>query len=196
MGSNSRARAAALHQQRRRTIAVICGLACVAAFIGLAVIATAGGGAQGADNSPAPASPGTTFPDFTLTELDGTKVDKSVLTGKKSLIWFTDSTCAPCQSGAVKVREVDDEYGGEAFEVVAVFVNPREPETSLRSWRDTYARPDWRTAYDADGVLSGKVGLKYLDTKYLLDERGEVVDVDSAPVDAAYIARLKKELGR
>lgn len=195
MGSNSRARAAAVQEQRRRVIAVICGLACVAVFISLAVIATADSGKSGTDNASGLASPGTAFPDFTLTELDGTKIDKSALAGKTSLIWFTDSACAPCQSGAVKVREVDDAYGGGAFEVVAVFVNPSEPESSLRSWRDTYARPDWRTAYDADGVLSGKIGLKHLDTKYLLDERGAVVDVDSAPVDAAYIERLEKELG-
>ena len=41
----------------------------------------------------------------------------------------------PCQIGAKEVVKLDDELGGDTFDVFVVFVDPRENESDLRNWK-------------------------------------------------------------
>jgi len=136
---------------------------------------------------------GSSFPDFTLADIDGQQIDRSALAGRRAIVWFTDSGCQPCQLGAVRVRQLEEQAGSPALTVLAVFVNPRESNSTLSSWRATYGRPDWKVALDTDGSLARQVGLRTLDTKFLLGSDGKVLDVDSNPVDDAYIRMLQQK---
>lgn len=107
---------------------------------------------------------GNPFPAFSLTEADGRTLTNASLKGKPSIVWFTTSYCVPCQQGAALVSDLDDELGGDAFDVLVVFVDPSEPRSALTSWRDRFANDDWLVALD-DGTLSEKVGLRYLVVK-------------------------------
>lgn len=46
------------------------------------------------------------------------------------------------------MSRLDDELGGNAFNVPVVFVDPRETEEDLISWRSRFANPDWIVAFD------------------------------------------------
>ncbi|MDQ3767398.1 MAG: TlpA family protein disulfide reductase, partial [Actinomycetota bacterium] len=128
---------------------------------------------------------GNPFPTFSLTEADGRTLTNDSLEGKPSIVWFTTSYCIPCQQGAALVAKLDDELGGDAFDVLVVFVDPGEPTSALTDWRDRFANDDWMVALD-DGTLSQKVGLRYLDSKFQLDAGGTIRNVDVVQADDNY----------
>lgn len=137
------------------------------------------------------AEEGNAFPIFSLIEADGRTVTNQSLGGKPSIVWFTTSYCIPCQQGAALVAKLDDELGGDAFDVLVVFVDPGEPMSALTNWRDRFANDDWMVALD-DGTLSEKVGLRYLDSKFLLDASGTIRNIDVVQADDNYLDLLRE----
>lgn len=136
---------------------------------------------------------GAPFPPFSVTEVGGRVITNKSLEGKSAIIWFTTSWCMPCQIGARKVSKLDDELGGSAFDVLVVFVDPREKDSDLISWRKSFAREDWMVAFDSQtDQIAQKVGLQYLDSKYLLDKNGVVKNIDFQIVDKNYINIIRE----
>ena len=202
MGRNQRARQAAAQRTRRIRIAAASAITVVAVVAAVVVVFQLVGkddaqAARSGGVDSTAGSVGKSFPSFSLSTLDGERVTKESLAGKNSLMWFTDAACAPCQIGAVKVRQLNDELADRAVRVVAVFVNPNEPKSALASWRENYAGEDWGIALDSAARLSSSVDLRALDTKFLLDEKGKVldvdVDVDAAQVDDTYLDLLRRQ---
>lgn len=120
-------------------------------------------------------------PAFQLTDLDGRRVTNQGLAGKPAILWFTASYCVPCQLGAKEVRQLDDDLGGGAFNVVMVFIDQRESEADLRSWQEQFANPDWTIAF-GDERLVDDYAIRLLDTQYLLDGQGVIRNVANTTV--------------
>jgi len=136
---------------------------------------------------------GKTFPAFSLTDVDGAAVSLSTLSGKPTLVWFTTSWCVPCQIGAKKVAKLDAKLGGDAFNVLVIFVDPRENAGDLSKWKKSFAAADWQVAFDdQDKPLSTEIGLKYLDSKYLLDAKGVLLNQDFRIADDAYLTKIRR----
>jgi len=146
-------------------------------------------------SSQGPVAVGKRFPDFNLSEADVRPLTLSTLEGKPSLVWFTTSYCVPCQVGARAVSRVDDELGGEAFNVLVVFVDPQEPRSALTGWQERYGNADWLVALDSDVALANAVRLQVLDTKFLLDKDGTVRNIDYAVAGNDYVELIRKEVG-
>ena len=75
-----------------------------------------------------------------------------------------------------------------------VFVDPNEPMSALTSWRGEFANEDWIVALDDGNDLSEKVGLRFLDSKFLLDENGTIVNIDVAQADNRYLELVREEV--
>ena len=143
--------------------------------------------------SPAALAVGNAFPDFSLTEVDGKTISRDSLKGKPEIIWFTTSWCTPCQIGAQDVSKLDNELGGEAFNVLVVFVDPKEKDSDLILWRKRFANPDWMVAFDNELTkLATKVNLKFLDSKFLLDKNGVIQNIDFKIADENYLNIIKQ----
>jgi len=137
-------------------------------------------------------SVGTSFPDFTVTEVDGRTVTKDTLKGKPAIIWFTTSWCVPCQIGAKKVAPLANELGGRAFEVLVIFVDPKEKNSDLINWRKQFANEDWMVAFDNELTnLAKRVNLKFLDSKFLLDKNGVIKNIDFKQADENYLNTIR-----
>lgn len=192
VGRSVRVARAARIRRRRTQIATAVTVLVVAVFAVLVLALredTAGTAAGGAPSG----AVGTVFPDFTLTGVDGTPITRATLTGKKTLIWFTDSSC-PDPDGLTRTAGLDDALGGQAFTVLAVLVNLRTPSPAQRQWRDAFGRPDWLVGADENGQLSSKVGLRALETKFLLDEHGTVLNVTTSLVTDGYLTALRRQV--
>lgn len=124
---------------------------------------------------------GNRAPVFQLADLDGQPVTNERLAGKPALLWFTASYCVPCQLGAKEVRQLDDDLGGGAFNVVMVFIDPRESEADLRDWQQKFGNPDWVIAFGNE-QLTADYAIRYLDTQYLLDGQGVIRNVANTAV--------------
>ena len=131
---------------------------------------------------------GEIFPEFNLVDVDGGTFTRDSFSDKPSIIWFTTSWCVPCQIGAKEVAKLDDEFGGNAFDVFVVFVDPRENESDLRKWKQDFANEDWVVAFDSQAdALAQKINLKFLDTKYLLDSNGVIQNIDLQIANEKYL---------
>jgi thiol-disulfide isomerase/thioredoxin len=138
---------------------------------------------------------GKPFPDFTVADTGGHALTtKGSLSGKPTIIWFTTSYCVPCQPGAQQVAKLDDQLGGDAFNVLVVFVDPIETPPVLRNWREQFGNPDWIVALDQNNTFARAVDLRALDTKFLLDAQGELEDVNYVQVDSAYLTLLEQAI--
>jgi len=140
---------------------------------------------------------GAAFPEFSLRDVDGQMVSNVSTSGKPTLFWFTTTWCVPCQIGARRVAGLDDKMGGTAFDVVVVFVDPRETPADLKAWRAKYGNKDWIIAFDnSQAPLSRLTAVQYLDTKFLVAADGTVVDIDVRIADAGYLAKITRLAGQ
>jgi len=198
------ARERAQQRQRRQRFAILGGIAAaiVALVVVGVVVAIGGTGSKGntlstASGNAQPQSGldvGSSFPDFSVKDVEGRTVTKSSLSGKPTIIWFTTSYCVPCQVGAKRVAQLEDQLGAKAFNVLVLFVDPKESASDLAGWRQQFARPDWMVAPDTD--LASRVSLQYLDTKYLLDKAGVITNFDVNIADDRYLDTVRQAVQR
>ena len=131
---------------------------------------------------------GKEFPAFSVVDVEGTSLTNQTLKEKPTIIWFTTTWCTPCQIGAQKVAEFNKGLDS-SLNVLVFFVDARESESELRKWRDSYAGPDWKLAFN--NGLAEKIGIKFLDSKYLLDKDGVILDFNTQIVDDQYLNLLR-----
>jgi len=120
-------------------------------------------------------------PDFTLQDPVNGVITKETFQEKPLFIFFTTTWCVPCQIGAQNLARYDDETGGNAFNVLIVFVDEGETDSQFLAWKENFGRSDW---YVAKGIeMAQTYKLQYLDTKYVFDKNGIIKWFDARPLE-------------
>lgn len=168
-------------------IAIIC---CALTITIIALFALFGG--QRVDHSSMPGykdtnkvrigtSIGDISPEFQLTDIGGKNFSKSDFREKPVIVWFTASYCVPCQIGAKEVKRLDNDMGGNAFDVAMIFIDPRETVADLRRWKENFGNADWYIAFGNEQIIAD-YKIRYLDTQYLLDKNGIIKNIANSNV--------------
>jgi len=124
---------------------------------------------------------GAVAPDFQLTDPVKGSITKSNFTGKPLFIFFTATWCTPCQIGAQNLARYDDEHGGNAFNVLIVFIDDKEADNQFIDWKKQFGRDDW---YIAKGIeMANNYQVQFLDTKYVFDKDGIIKWIDFKPLE-------------
>jgi len=135
---------------------------------------------------------GNVAPDFSLVDPQKGSITKQSFEGKPVFIFFTTTCCTPCQIGAQNLVRYDDETGGNAFNVLIVFVDERESDPQFIEWKNRFGNDDW---YIAKGIkMANTYKVQYLDTKYVFDKNGIIKWVDVKPLDYSSIAPVMRSL--
>ncbi len=135
---------------------------------------------------------GNSAPSFSLTDPENGSITKQTFVGKPVLIFFTTTWCTPCQIGAQNIAKLDDETGGNAFNVLIVFVDPRETDEQYLQWKQNYGRDDWYVAESEQ--MPHEYHVRYLDTKYVFDSNGIVKWVDVNPLEYSKVKQVLEPL--
>jgi len=137
---------AATGNRLKITVAVAAILAVAgAAYLGLSPAGKSGGGACPVPNEELkqlargevaafniPSQPGS-FPELTFKAADGTPVTLSSFRGKTVLVNLWATWCVPCRLEMPALDKLQQEHGGDNFQVIAINVDTSGPERP-RKW--------------------------------------------------------------
>lgn len=110
-------------------------------------------------------------PQFQKAGLDGGQVSLAAYRGKVVYLDFWASWCAPCAEALPALERLRHEFPASDFQVVAVNVD-HDP-AAARIFLDR--RPvGYPSAFDPDGELPGRFGVRTMPTSFLIDRKGVV----------------------
>jgi len=119
--------------------------------------------------------PGTQFPDFAKTDLDGKPLSVANYKGKIVMIDFWATWCGPCVGELPNVIKVYEKYHDKGFEIIGISLDKdKEKLTSfLKEQKMT-----WPQYFDGKGwqnEVSTKYGVNSIPATYLLDKDGKII---------------------
>ena len=121
---------------------------------------------------------GSTFPDFSETDVEGKPISISNYKGKIVLVDFWATWCGPCIGELPNVLKTYEKYHGKGFEIVGISLD--SDKSKLTSFTKSKNMP-WQQYFDGQG-WKNKVGQKYgvrsIPATYLIDKEGKLLAKD------------------
>lgn len=118
------------------------------------------------------AQEGDMAPAFSLPTLDqSNEISLHATNGKIRYLDFWASWCAPCRVSLPQIVALQEDLGGEHFEVIAINVDEdlAAAERFLKRYPVNYT-----VLSDADGDISARYELPGMPTSFVLNETGEI----------------------
>ncbi|MEP7181119.1 MAG: TlpA disulfide reductase family protein [Betaproteobacteria bacterium] len=128
--------------------------------------------------APAPAiaiDVGAAAPGFALPDAKGATVALDQLRGQVVYVDFWASWCAPCKRSFPWMNELQQRWGGKGLAVVAINVDKKRDDADrfLRQVPTAFT-----VVFDPAGTAPAAYGVKAMPSSYLIDARGNVVEVE------------------
>lgn len=136
-------------------------------------------------------SPGSAFPDFHETDVNGKPLSISQFKGKVVLVDFWATWCPPCVKEVPAIQKTYEKFHGQGFEIVGISLD--EEKDSLVKFTAEKKMP-WPEFFDGkkwENKLAVKYGVDATPTTYLLGRDGKIIkkldpgdDVEAAVAQA------------
>ena len=128
-------------------------------------------------------SQGDVAPDFTLTTLDGKKVQLSDLKGKKVIVNFWATWCPPCKAEMPHMQNYYDEFSkDENVEILAVNLTSGDKVKSVQNFVKDYGLT-FPIPMDTDGNIGKTYQAITIPTSYMIDTKGRIQNKIVGPMD-------------
>lgn len=126
-------------------------------------------------------------PDFTLETLDGKKLRLMDLRGKKVLLNFWASWCAPCKEEMPVMQNVYEKHKDQNIEIVAVNLTfGREKISQVEKFVNNYELT-FPIPLDIEAEVQDKYQIYPIPTSYFINEKGFIHSKYFGPMDEEYI---------
>ena len=137
-------------------------------------------------------------PQFSAMLMDGSSFELKDLEGKYVLIDFWGSWCGPCRQENPDIVQLYQEFNSaefedaDGFEVVSIAV-----ETNERRWKSAIEKDnlDWKYHIAQlerfKSPIVSQYGVKEIPTKYLLNQKGEIIGVNLSAGEIAEMLRRR-----
>ncbi len=139
--------------------------------------------------APAPAV-GHPAPDFTLTQLDGSRVNLAALRGQPVVLNFWATWCPPCRGELPQLQAASRRYAGQ---VAILGVNQVEPTGAVQTFAEqmglTFPIP-----LDGDGRASRLYGVRSLPTTFFIDREGIIRQIQIGSLTEATLADMLRSI--
>jgi len=116
-------------------------------------------------------------PEFSITDVGGNQISLNQFKGKPIIIGYFATWCAPCQIEANRIKQIDDETGGDKFVVYQIGIDSKENINDLKQFKSNQGNDDWVVGFGLDSAKQYNV--RTLDTTVILDKDGNVVYRDN-----------------
>lgn len=114
--------------------------------------------------------------DFALKNLQGEKVNTETLRGKLLWVNFWNTGCPPCVEEIPSMQELWEEFGGDAFILLAVGVG--ETKNSVLSFlADNELHVTFPVLLDTAGNVFRMYGARYFPTNLFIGPQGNIIGV-------------------
>ncbi len=148
-------------------------IALVIAAMALVTAACGGAGTPGG-----PPRVGQLAPDFSLEQLDGSRLALRELRGQVVLVNFWASWCGPCKVEMPLIQQVYDQYRSRGFQVVGVdFGEPREDAAEFVQQGGF----SWPFVLDGNQAVAKRYNILGLPASFFLDRQGVIRQIHVGP---------------
>lgn len=134
-----------------------------------------------------PSSPvaGMSAPVFTISNLEGQRVNLKELRGKVVLVNFWGSWCAPCRDEMPEIEKAYQQYKDQGFTVLAI--NIGESRVTAKGFADRLGLT-FPILLDSDRhVTSDLYNIGPIPTSYFIDKNGIISSTFTGPMTLSYI---------
>tara|TARA_Y100000739_G_C20577526_1_gene451045 strand:+ start:352 stop:1494 length:1143 start_codon:yes stop_codon:yes gene_type:complete len=117
-------------------------------------------------------------PNFTLLNPEEKKISLSDYRGKYILLDFWNTACRPCIQEIPNLKRIQEEFGGDKFEIVSVCID-RQNRSTQEVWKkiNEKYKTNWTQVYDAGGLATAKnYKITHYPTMMVLDPEGKIID--------------------
>jgi len=130
-------------------------------------------------------------PDFSL-KTDKQKISLSAYKNQVVYVDFWASWCKPCQKSFPFMNALERKYGKKGLKIIAINLDS-DLSAAKKFLKKNPA--DFTVAYDPEGSTAGSYGLKVMPTSYLIDRKGNLINVHKGFKDNQK-AKLEKMITR
>lgn len=133
-------------------------------------------------------------PDFTLTTVDGKKVQLSDLKGKKVIVNFWATWCPPCKAEMPHMQNYYDEFSqDENVEILAVNLTSGDKVESVQNFVKDYGLT-FPIPMDETGTVGHTYEAITIPTSYMIDSNGRIQNKVVGPMDENMIKEFVSNL--
>ncbi len=137
-------------------------------------------------------------PQFSATLMDGSSFELKELEGSYVLLDFWGSWCGPCRKENPELVKLYNEFkdasfdGAGGFEMVSIAV-----ETNEKRWKSAIEKDGLTWRYHIAQLdrfkspIVSQYGVKEIPTKYLLNQKGEIIGVNLSTLEIAELLRRR-----